>query len=269
MLKYANKLNGENKMKLLSIEMIFILLLTTGCSVKDYQLFKNDNLENMNKTEIQDINISYESKILPDDILSIDIYNMNQKSNILRDSTLLGTVSSEPKNRYVVESDGTIYLPLLKEVKVGGLTTQQLNKKLTQSYSRYLKQPYVKTSVKNHKVYILGEVRKVGVIPIEGNSISLIEAISKAGGFTDYAMRNRVRIISKNSGKYTLRTLDLTKFNTLNIDNLILKPNSIIYVEPRSAKAIKVGINDYLPMLQAISSLASTYLAVDYVINGR
>jgi len=268
MLKYDNQLNGENKMKVLNIGTIFIFLLT-GCGVKDYQLFKNDNLNNINTTEVQDIDINYESKILPDDILSIDIYNMNQKSNILRDSTILGTNSNEPKNRYVVKSDGTIYLPLLKEVKVGGLTTQQLNKKLTQSYSRYLKQPYVKTSVKNHKVYILGEVNKVGVIPLEGNSISLIEAISKAGGFTDYAMRNRVRIITKNNNKYRLRTLDLTKFSTLNIDNLILKPNSIIYVEPRSAKAIKVGINDYLPMLQAISSLASTYLTIDYIIKGR
>ena len=253
-------------MKLLSIGVISLILLT-GCSVKDYQLFKNDKISNINKE--QNIDINYESKIVPDDILSIDIYNMNQKSNILRDSTLLGSVSSEPKNRYIVESDGTIYLPLLQEVKVSGLTTQELNKKLTQDYSRYLKQPYVKTSVKNHKIYLLGEINKVGIIPVEGNSISLIEAISKAGGFTDYAIRNRVRIISKNSGKYKLRTLDLTKFSTLNMDNLMLKPDTIVYIEPRKAKAIKVGINDYLPMLQAISSLASTYLAVDYVIKGK
>jgi len=256
----------ENLMKLLNISIVSLGLLT-GCSVKDYQLFQDANSSSINQSQY--IDISYESKIVPDDILSIDIYNMNQKSNILRDSTLLGSVSTEPKNRYVVESDGTIYLPLLQEVKVSGLTTQQLNKKLTQDYSRYLKQPYVKTAVKNHKIYILGEVNKVGIVPVEGNSISLIEAISKAGGFTDYAIRNRVRIISKDSGKYRLRTLDLTKFDTLNIDNLILKPNSIVYVEPRSAKAIKVGINDYLPMIQAISSLASTYLAVDYVINGK
>lgn len=253
-------------MRLFSIGVVSFALLT-GCSVKDYQLFKNDKISNINQE--QDLDISYESKIVPDDILSIDIYNMNQKSNILRDSTLLGQASTEPKNRYVVESDGTIYLPLLQEVQVSGLTTQELNKKLTQDYSRYLKQPYVKTSVKNHKIYLLGEVNKVGIVPVEGNSISLIEAISKAGGFTDYAIRNRVRIISKNSGKYRLRTLDLTKFSTLNIDNLMLKPDTIVYIEPRSAKAIKVGINDYLPMLQAISSLASTYLAVDYVIKGK
>ena len=255
-------------MKLLSISIVSLVLLT-GCSVKNYKLFENNDDSNLATNQEEYIDIKYESKIVPDDILSIDIYNMNQKSNILRDSTLLGSVSSEPKNRYVVENDGTIYLPLLKEVKVAGLTTQQLSKKLTHDYARYLKQPYVKTSVKNHKVYILGEVNKIGIVPVEGNSISLIEAISKAGGFTDYAKRDMIRIISQDSGKYRLRTLDLTQFNTLNIDNLVLKPNSIVYVEPRKAKAIKVGINDYLPMLQAISSLASTYLAVDYVIRGK
>jgi len=108
-------------MKLLNISIVSLGLLT-GCSVKDYQLFQDANNSSINQSQY--IDISYESKIVPDDILSIDIYNMNQKSNILRDSTLLGSVSTEPKNRYVVESDGTVYLPLLQEVKVSGLTTQ-------------------------------------------------------------------------------------------------------------------------------------------------
>ncbi len=248
------------------INMAFIIFLTAGCSVKEYQLFTNNDPSYI--SQAQDINISYDSKIIPDDILSIDIYNMNQKSNILKNSEILNS-KQDKENRYIVSANGTIYLPLLQEVKVTGLTANELSREFTQRYKRYLKQPYVKVAIKNHKVFVLGEVEKQGIVPIEGNSISVIEAISHAGGLTDHAARNRIRIVSKEGGKYKIRTLDMSRLSTLNIDNLILKHNSIVYVEPRSSKAIKVGVQDYLPIIQAISSTASTLLAIDYISNGR
>ncbi|SFV63740.1 Polysaccharide export lipoprotein Wza [hydrothermal vent metagenome] len=250
-------------MKLLSLS-ITLAILFMGCSTKEYQLFQAD-YNSSSISHSQDISISYESRILPDDILSIDIYNMNQKSNILRDSTLLSSTNSESKNRYIVAPDGTIYLPLLQEVKVQGLTIKEMNRQLTNRYKKYLKQPYVKVTIKNHKVFVLGEVVKQGIVPIEGNSISVIEAISKSGGLTDHALQDRIRVITKENGKHRLKTLDLSKLSTLNIDNLMLKHNSILYIEPKSSKALKVGVQDYLPLIQAISSIASTFLSIDYI----
>ena len=248
------------------IHIIFILLFITGCSVKEYRLFTNNDISYV--SQAQDINISYDSKIIPDDILTIDIYNMNQKSNILKNSEILENKQSKD-NQYIVSADGTIYLPLLQEVVVSGFTAKELSKEFTQKYRKYLKQPYVKVAIKNHKVFVLGEVEKQGVVPIEGNSISVIEAISRSGGLTDHAARNRIRIVSKEDGKYKIRTLDMSRLSTLNIDNLMLKHNSIVYVEPRSSKALKVGVQDYLPIIQAISGVASTFLAIDYISDGR
>ncbi len=51
---------------------------------------------------------------MPDDILSIDIYNMNQKSNILMKNTAMPN-NNKDSNQYIVSSDGTIYLPLLSK----------------------------------------------------------------------------------------------------------------------------------------------------------
>lgn len=247
------------------ISLFFIFFMFIGCSVKEYQLFKNNDPSYISQS--QDINISYESKIIPDDILTIDIYNMNQKSNILKNSTVLER--SKENNEYIVSADGTIYLPLLQEVSVIGFTVQELSKKITEEYKRYLKQPYVKIAIKNHKVFVLGEVNKQGVVPIKGNSISVIEAISSSGGLTDHAARNKIRIVSKEGGKYKIRTLDMSKLSTLNLDNLILKHNSIVYVEPRDSKAVKVGMQDYLPIIQAISGIASTFLSIDYISRDR
>ena len=253
------------KMQYINIAFIAVLLLT-GCSIREYQLFRNENPAYVSQS--QDINISYDSKIIPDDILTIDIYNMNQKSNIIkRDTTILN--KSENTNEYIVSADGTIYLPLLQEVTVVGFTAKELSKKFTTEYKRFLKQPYVKVSIKNHKVFVLGEVKKQGIVPLKGNSISIIEAISYCGGLTDHATRNRIRIINKEGGKYKIRTVNMSRLETLNTDNLVLTHNSIVYVEPKSSKVVKVGVQDYLPIIQAISGIASTFLTIDYLSNGK
>jgi len=245
--------------------VLFVLFFFLACSGKEYRLFDKENSEHMPEIS-EDLNISYQSKIVPNDILKIDIYNMNQKSNIMmQDSRYTSPMSVQEDNVYIVYADGTVILPLLKAISVEGLTIKELNEELTERYRAFLNAPYIKASIKNHKVYVLGEVNKRGVVPIEGETISVIEVLAQAGGLTDHAIRNRIRIISEDRGRYTLHTLNLNSFETLNQHNLMLKHNSIVYVEPKNAKATRVLINDYLPIMQAISSVLGTFLTIDYL----
>ena len=246
------------RLKMIRLTIIIPLLFFSACSVKEYKLFQQESSEQISQT--QELNISYSSKIVPNDILEIDIYNMNKKSNIMMADK---GASLPPDNKYVVYDDGTVVLPLLNVVKVDGYTVKELNRMLVERYRAFLKSPYVKVSVKNHKVYVLGEVAKQGVVPMDGESISVIEVIAKAGGLTDHAIRNRIRVISEERGKYVMRTLNLNNFSTLNSANLMLKHNNIVYVEPKRTKAILVGINDYLPIIKAASSILSTFLTIE------
>jgi polysaccharide export outer membrane protein len=239
-----------------------LLYLFTGCSVKDYKLFQQEN--NTQSILSQELNISYSSKITANDILEIDIINMNKRSNIMMSDNGLATV---PSNKYVVYEDGTVLLPLLNSIQVEGLTIKELNHMLTSKYKEFLKSPYVRTSIKNHKIYVLGEVSKQGVVPLEGESISIIEAIARSGGLTDHALRSHIRIISEQNGKYIMQTLNFNKFSTLNSRSLMLKNNSIVYIEPKNTKAVYVAINDYLPILQAISSTLSTFVNIKFLSN--
>ncbi len=240
--------------------ILFFMLFFSACSTKEYKLFQEEKHENISPP--QELNITYSSKILPNDILTIDIYNMNKKSNIMMSDVGASTV---PDNNYVVYSDGTIVLPLLNSVNIEGLTIKELSTMLTDKYREFLNAPYVKASIKNHKIFVLGEVEKRGVVPLEGETISVIEAIAKSGGLTDHAIRSHIRVISEENGKYVMRTLNLHKLSTLNSHNLMLKHNSIVYVEPKGAKAVRVAINDYLPIMQAISSVLGTFLTIDYL----
>ena len=232
----------------------------SACSTKEYKLFQQEDSEL--QTRNQELNITISSKIMPNDVLQIDIYNMNRKSNIMVSDNGFSPV---PDNKFVVYQDGTIVLPLLNAVKVQGLTIKELNSMLTDKYRKFLKAPYVKASVKNHKVYVLGEVTKKGAIPIEGETISVIEAIARSGGLTDYALRDRIRIINEHNGKFILSTINLNKFDTLNSQNLMLSNNSIVYIEPKNTKAISVTINDYLPILKAITNVISPFVSIKYL----
>jgi polysaccharide export outer membrane protein len=248
------------------ILLVFSMFFFSACSVKEYKLFQEEkseiNKERTSETssKAQKINITYASKIMPNDILKIDIFNMNKKSNIMMGDKG-GTYV--PENKYMVYMDGTIILPLLNSVNVQGFTVKELNKLLTNRYRAFLKVPYVQVSVQNHKVYILGEVAKRGAIAMDGETISVIEVIAKAGGLTDHAIRNKISIISEENGIHVLRTLNLNKFSTLNSANLLLKNNSIVYIEPKGTKVVRVAIDDYLPIIQAVSSVLSTFLTVE------
>ena len=246
----------------MKIFLIFFLIFFSACSTKEYKLFQEENPEEVFKP--QELNITYSSKIVPNDILTIDIYNMNKKANIMMPDVGESTI---PHNNYIVYSDGTIILPLLNSVKIEGLTIKELSSLLTDKYREFLNAPYVKTTIKNHKIFVLGEVEKRGVVPLEGETISVIEAIARSGGLTDHARRSHIRVISEENGKYVMHTLNLHNFSTLNSHNLMLKNNSIIYVEPKGTKAVRVAINDYLPIMQAISSVLGTFLTIDYLKN--
>lgn len=240
--------------------LLISVLFFSACSTKEYKLFQKENTEHNSRT--QELNISINSKIMPNDILQIDIYNMNKKSNIMMPEN--GSAIA-PDNKFIVYQDGTIILPLLNIVSVQGLTIKELNTLLLDKYKAFLKAPYIKASVKNRKVYVLGEVTKKGIVPIEGETISVIEAIALSGGLTDYAVRDRIRIINEHNGRYVLSTVDLNKFDTLNSSNLILTNNSIVYIEPKDTKAIRVTINDYLPILQVITNSISPFVSIKFL----
>lgn len=246
---------------------LILLIFFSGCSIKEYKLFQNKEQEDI--PSVQDLNITVSSKIVPNDVIKIDIYNMNQKSNIMMQNRNYQTPygMQQEDNNYVVYNDGTIILPLLNTVKVSGLTIKELHETLTTKYKKFLNSPYIKATVINHKIFVLGEVNKEGAVPIEGESISLIEALSLSGGLTNHASRNNIRVIREENGKYLLSTFNLNQFETLNTRNLMLKHKSIIYVEPKDSKLVHIALNDYIPILQTISSILSTFLTIEVLKN--
>ncbi len=103
----------------------------------------------------------------------------------------------------VVRPDGFISMPMVKEVEAAGLTPVELEKLLSQKFSRFLRDADVAVIVKeihSEKVYVIGAVKKEGPITILA-PLTVLQAIAEAGGLTDYAKRGKLYILRRENGK--------------------------------------------------------------------
>ena len=102
----------------------------------------------------------------------------------------------------VVLPDGTISFPLVGPVTAGGKTASQLNAELTEQISRYVPEPDLSVIVQQINslvVYVIGKVNRPGHITLNRN-ISVLQALSMAGGFNVFADQKNIQIIRKHEG---------------------------------------------------------------------
>ena len=103
----------------------------------------------------------------------------------------------------IVRPDGKISLPLIKEIVVAGLTPKQIEKVVTEQLQKYYTDANVTvvvTALGPKKVYVTGGVRKEG--PVQYTfGMTVMQAISEAGGLTDYAKRKKIYILRTENGR--------------------------------------------------------------------
>jgi polysaccharide export outer membrane protein len=145
------------------------------------------------------------------------------------------TVLKEPtlSSSLLVRPDGMITMPLLGDVRAAGLTPLQLANEIATRLKKYIQDPNVSvilTQINSRKVYLIGEVTKVGPVDITPG-MTLLEAIASASGLTQYANAKKMYILRSEDGKHTripVRYKDALKGDSA--FNLALKPGDTIVV---------------------------------------
>lgn len=104
-----------------------------------------------------------------------------------------------------IARDGTVQLPLIREVQLAGLSIRDAREMLRQLYDKkFLVDPQVFLNVVKYaqrKFTIMGQVARPGSYELQGGErMDLLEAIGLAGGFTRIANRGRV-IIQRREGE--------------------------------------------------------------------
>lgn len=135
-----------------------------------------------------------------------------------------------------VLTDGFISMPLLGAIQAADLTVKDLQDKITKLLGeKYLVSPQVTVFVKEFsKIYVFGEVKSPGSFPIYGN-MTVFEAITLAGGFTEVANPAKIKVVRQERGKETSFEADITRLTKKgdSSQDIELKANDRVIV-PRS-----------------------------------
>jgi len=251
-------------------------ILFSGCSMKEYTLFQDENRSeeptDVNATVYHD-EMVFENKIQPNDRVGIMVYNQSgagpgQLTSMIssRGSQQGGGSSSNQETQgLLVTQDGSVRLPLIGSVEIQGLTEDEAAKFLMEEYGKYLRNPYVTVEIMNQRIFILGEVKTPGVVPVTNGTMNLIEAIARSGDLTDFAERRGILVLRGDLRDPEVRMIDLTHMSTIQVSSLYLKPNDIVYVQPRASKGRKIAFDEISPPFQLVSSILAPFVNITYL----
>ena len=157
-------------------------------------------------------------------------------SNTLAANDLLDVrVYQEPdlSGVYRVDPDGHIDFPLCGKVKVGGLSASGSAEAITNCLKNgFVRRPQVSALVKefnSKKVFVFGEVSKPGSFSYE-EGMTIIHAISQAGGLTRSAAKNSVNVTRVVDGKEVKLPVKVEDIVIGREKNFQLAPGDIIFV---------------------------------------
>jgi polysaccharide export outer membrane protein len=103
----------------------------------------------------------------------------------------------------VVPPNGKISMPLLHDVEVAGMKVPDLEKSLTERLSTFITAPEVSvvvTGMNSKKIYITGKVKREGPLAY-AYRMTVMQALSEAGGLSDYAKKKGIYILRTENGR--------------------------------------------------------------------
>jgi len=231
---------------------VLCLGLTTSCiSNKDMIYLQGATQQYELPKEIND---HFELQVQPDDQLAISVSSKDNELIVrFNNNTLIGggnnsqtgtnTVNvSSGVSYFQVNKEGNIEFPIFGTLHVGGMTTGEISKMIQKRMidEGYINDAVVNTKIMSFKVTVMGDVKNPGPQTYQGERLTILEALGKAGDLTNSAYRNNVLVIREENGMrkaYEINLLDNQA--VFNSPAYYLQQNDVIYVQPNKSQRVK------------------------------
>ena len=139
----------------------------------------------------------------------------------------------------VIRPDGNISLPLIGDVPASGVTADQLASDIAKRFKAYKENPSVSVNVlevNSYYVFVVGEVNTPGKLPLKSYT-TILQALSLAGGFTQFASRNDIQVVRKiTNAEGVIKELRIP----LRYDDLISEQGGVYNITLKSGDTIVV-----------------------------
>lgn len=239
-------------------------------------------LQGANNENIEKNIIIPELRIQKNDLLAIQVYSdympkdpnpdalYNQPTPVggaIGGNTTVNTTTTT--GGYLVDLNGNIEYPRLGLIKAEGLTKLQLEndiKRRLTSPVELLKNPTVIVRFQSYKITLLGEFNAPQTLNIPTEKINVFEAISMAGGITEWGSKDKIQVIREQDGKREVGLVDLSSPSVFNSPYYYLKQNDILLVNPIPEKAKFKDEQTTFSRISLGTTLFSTVMAITTLI---
>lgn len=205
-------------MKRLYVILFLTIWMVSGTLIADAnaQKIPSETATAQAQTTKDEIAANSDTYIIgPEDVLNIYVW---------KEESLTKTVP--------VRIDGKISLPLIDDIQAADLTPLKLKEVIVQKLKNFIDNPTVTITVieaNSYKIYISGEVKTPGVMRIRSQT-TLLKAIITAGGFTEWANKRKILIITTENGKEKRMTVNYNKILDGDAPDVIINRGDTIIV---------------------------------------
>jgi polysaccharide export outer membrane protein len=254
LVSYQDKMKTKQNMtsnKNILFALCLALMAMVSCStVKDIAYFQN---KVVNEPEAIDKHAGI--VIQPKDMLSIVVSSRNPELVAMFNlpvisyqagSEVVNTGYSQRLMGYVVDNDGYIDFPVLGPIQVSGLTRWELSELIKNKLLKdgLLTDAVVTVEFMNFKISVIGEVNAPGTYTIEGDKVTILQAISLARDLTIFGLRENVSVIRERDGERTIYEVNLCDVSLFKSPAYYLQQNDVVYVQPSEIKARQSTTDD-------------------------
>ena len=239
------------------IYFLFLVILASSCyTIKKVTYLQSDE----NVLALPNNPVKY--LVQPNDILNIRVQSLDpDQSAFFNTETSINMFANEPSlflGGYSVNPDGNITLPIVGQMKVSGLTTEEIRAMIQNEINKYLLDAIVLVKLTSYRITVLGDVARPGTIYIYNTQATIFEALSHAGDANLSANRRNIRLIRQIDGKSYVIKLDLTDPKIIESPYYFLLPNDAIYVETSKENLLR----DNLVLVTVTFAAISTGLLI-------
>ncbi|CAI9679963.1 MULTISPECIES: polysaccharide biosynthesis/export family protein [Elizabethkingia] len=152
-------------------------------------------------------------------------------------SVSTGIDQSSNAQGYLIDREGNIAFPVLGNLHVEGLTLEEVRDLVRNKLinGQLISEPIVKVEILNFKISVTGAIGN-RVLDAPDGRMTLLEAITKAGGLSVNATPDKITVIREEEGVRRKIITNIQSQEIFNSPAYYLKQNDIVYIEPRSAE---------------------------------
>ncbi len=232
------------------LQLTLLILLFGSCKTQNVFETKEENTDKTGFT----YDDNYEYRIRKNDKITLSVWG---EDDLSVGSTYGIYNSNEVYGKWLlVDANGTIEIPKIGKTVVIGKTIPELKEELRAQLKQWLVNPIVDVKVLNKEITILGEVRNPSTFQVDRDNVTLLEMISKTGGFDFYANLKAIKILRQEGQNVRVTHLNLTSSEDILNTNIQLHPSDIVIVPSKKNKEFDKRVATIIPFTTTITAAA-------------